>query len=209
MMAAKETSRNVSRSAGLNAALMAAIGACLYLLGAGCDTKNIGTSTPILPPMALFGYEPAVPVAGEEVAFDASLSTPSTEIVEYKWDFGDSGNVVTQIPNATHTYDVPAQYTVVLTVIDDVGNFGTATRAITIGEPDDAGVTCADYVAYFNTLPCIDDPASQDIACHDDLADFCSGVAAYYQCWIDNTYCDEGGNLVRDVDECDPLLDCT
>jgi len=91
------------------------------------------------PPTASFTYFPESPRAGETVTFDATASTDpaslrAKEVVEYHWNFGDgsegSGAVV------EHTYLVPGEYTVVLTVTDDDGDSATAQAQLTVGPPE-------------------------------------------------------------------------
>lgn len=64
------------------------------------------------------------------VSFDASTSSPSAQsqspIASYAWDFGD-GSTGTGV-TATHSYATPGRYFVNLTVTDQAGAKGTATR---------------------------------------------------------------------------------
>ncbi|MEM7220381.1 MAG: PKD domain-containing protein [Pseudomonadota bacterium] len=66
-----------------------------------------------------------------EANFDGSASTDvDGSIVSYAWDFGDgaSGTGAT----LSHTYAAAGDYTVMLTVTDDIGAGNTATQQITI-----------------------------------------------------------------------------
>lgn len=83
------------------------------------------------PPTASFTYSPQNPMIGEEITFDASLSTdPDGEIVSYEWGFGDgeaaSGEIV------THAYSDVGDYTVTLTVTDDDGAANSSSDIITV-----------------------------------------------------------------------------
>jgi PKD repeat protein/peroxiredoxin len=60
---------------------------------------------------------------GDLVTFDAGLSTDNGRIVSYTWTFGD-GDESTGSPS-THTYIVPGQYNVTLSVQDAANNVGT------------------------------------------------------------------------------------
>ena len=106
----------------------------------------------------------------------------------------------------SHTYAAAGTYTATVTVTLDTGKALTSTAVITVEAG--AGVTCAEYWAYFDALPCADETLSAEASCHEDLSDFCTGVEAYYACWLENTYCDEEGELVRDTEQCAPLLEC-
>jgi PKD repeat protein len=72
-----------------------------------------------------------LPKVDEPVTFDASQSkAEGGKITEYQWSFGD-GSTATGV-SASHTYTEPGEYTVELTVTDDLGNSDTATRTITV-----------------------------------------------------------------------------
>ncbi len=64
--------------------------------------------------------------------FDASASRDNDgEIISYQWDFGD-GNTGSGIA-ASHTYAEPGQYTVTLTVMDDLEASDSATQVVNAG----------------------------------------------------------------------------
>ncbi|MBW6409647.1 collagenase [Clostridium weizhouense] len=56
---------------------------------------------------------------GEKIPFTSECSTDNSEIVSYKWDFGD-GNTSTE-KDPIYTYKKPGNYTVKLTVLDSRG----------------------------------------------------------------------------------------
>ena len=76
---------------------------------------------------------PSSPAVNEKVFFNAAGSTASVgrTIVRYDWDYGqgrqDSGQLV------WHIFSQTGEYTVVLTVTDDAGNKGTATKTVSVG----------------------------------------------------------------------------
>ncbi len=71
---------------------------------------------------------------GLEVAVDASASVdPDGAITSYDWDFGDGATGIGQ--TASHTYGDAGTYEVTLTVTDDAGATGTATRSVTVERP--------------------------------------------------------------------------
>lgn len=99
---------------------------------------------PNVPPTATFIFSPVSPiVAGStSVVFNASGSADSDgRIVSYVWDFGDGGPSQTgDGPVATHVFpDTPSTciqfvYAVLLTVIDDKGERGTASQNVAVTE---------------------------------------------------------------------------
>jgi len=95
------------------------------------------------PPIAAFTTTPVSGQAPLTVSFDASASSdPDGRIATYAWSFGDgaSGSGVT----ASRTYVAAGTFNVVLTVTDDRGATGTATRAVTVTSgpaPDDVVVS--------------------------------------------------------------------
>lgn len=95
--------------------VVAAIGAALVLMG-GKETEN-------KKPTASFSASSALVQVGESVTFNASASTDTDgSIVNYSWMFGDGGDAsVTTSALASHAYDYPGVYLVVLTVEDDKG----------------------------------------------------------------------------------------
>jgi PKD repeat protein len=87
-------------------------------------------------PAASFVISPTAPVVSQTVFFDANGSRPAAghSIVEWDWDFGDgviaSGS---NLPLTTHTYSIPATYTIALKVVDEVGQIGTASVQLPVG----------------------------------------------------------------------------
>ncbi len=93
------------------------------------DNVVIGESSS-RPPTASFTAAPLTGGAPLDVSFDASGSTDNGTITSYAWEFGDTANgsgVTT-----THTYTAAGVYTVKLTVTDNDGLTGTASRTITV-----------------------------------------------------------------------------
>ena len=166
-------------------------------------------------PVARFSFQPESPVVGQVVTFDAGaswtftaagVSSTETGFSLYNWDFGDGSHAPVTTPTTTYSYEGPRTYIVTLTVTDLNGDTAFTTHSVTVSPNE--GTDCGQYVEYFNGLPCVTEPASEDITCHDNLADFCTGVEAFYACWIENIYCNDAGDLVRDTEQCDSLLDC-
>jgi PKD repeat protein len=97
--------------------------------------SEAGTVPPtqsLVPPVARFNTLKAV--AGEAVAFDASVSYDADgSIAEYIWDLGDG--TVLRGREVTHTYSAPGLYTVVLTVVDNIGLTGKRVELLDVAEP--------------------------------------------------------------------------
>ncbi len=70
-------------------------------------------------PNVSFLVSPAAPKEGDKVVFDASASTDDGSIVSYSWSFGDGGTGTGV--KTTHTYTVAGQYSVTLSVTDNLG----------------------------------------------------------------------------------------
>jgi PKD repeat protein len=84
-------------------------------------------------PQADFSFSPENPKPGETVQFSDQSIDPDGEIVAWAWDFGDGRTSSEQ--NPSHKYAKRGTYTVRLTVTDNDGLTGTATKEITVGKP--------------------------------------------------------------------------
>ncbi|GBC85119.1 Microbial collagenase [bacterium HR11] len=109
----------------------------------GCDNSTNSflnvSSGPNQPPQAVFTVDDRLPGGngdgilrvGETLTFDASASfDPDGTIVAYTWDFGDTGAGFGKV--TTHAYTAAGNYTVRLTVRDNLGAIATAERLITV-----------------------------------------------------------------------------
>ncbi|MFN7118576.1 MAG: PKD domain-containing protein, partial [Saprospiraceae bacterium] len=97
-------------------------------------------------PEAQLVANPVVGSAPLTVNFDASTSTDDGSIVSYSWDFGDgsAGSGVT----TSHTYNTVGDFTVVLTVTDNLGATDTATVKITASaNPAPVAIITADQTS--------------------------------------------------------------
>ena len=96
------------------------------------DATGTVIVAPGIPPDASFTASPTPAVAGEEVFFDASLSSAAAgrRLVSHAWNFGDgsTGSGVT----TSHVYRSANTYTVVLNVTDDAGSVGSASATVDI-----------------------------------------------------------------------------
>ncbi len=83
-------------------------------------------------PIAAFDASTLAGPAPLSVDFDAAASDdPDGNIVSYAWDFGTGQGASGSL--ASHTFETPGTYDVVLTVVDNEGAAGTASRQITVG----------------------------------------------------------------------------
>lgn len=122
-----------------------------------------------LPVASFVGPAGSVEV-GESVAFDASASVdPCDTLVEYVWDFGDSG-AETGV-SADHVWTSEGTYTVTLTVTDRDGNTDVAEMNVVVvpSTIDDDADDDNDDDIDDDTVP--DDDSTDDDAADDDTAD--------------------------------------
>jgi PKD repeat protein len=84
-------------------------------------------------PAVDFGFLPADPLVGQEVSFTPLVTDPEGDAVELDWAFGD-GDATTGSA-ASHAYDGPGTYAILLTVTDEHGAVRARTRSVTVS-PD-------------------------------------------------------------------------
>lgn len=104
------------------------------------NTFTDGKVTVIRPagnPTAVFTYSPTQPLEGQNVTFNASLSTPDGgTITSYAWDFGDHTKLIYTGTNftstATHTYTKMGTYSVTLNVTNSQGKWDATQARIII-----------------------------------------------------------------------------
>ncbi|MCB0164945.1 MAG: DUF11 domain-containing protein [Anaerolineae bacterium] len=80
-----------------------------------------------------FVHAPTNPTVGETVFFNDSTTTNGGPPVSWSWDFGDGTTGAGSSPN--HSYTLPGEYTVALTVTDSCGFTATGTDMLTISGP--------------------------------------------------------------------------
>jgi PKD repeat protein len=93
-------------------------------------TLVVGPGTP---PTATFRFSPSAPAVSADIFFTAeeSKAAAGRRIVSYNWSFGD-GHTASGV-TATRRFDSPGTYNVILTVVDDAEQKGTAQQAVTVG----------------------------------------------------------------------------
>ncbi len=91
------------------------------------------------PPTAAFTPSPTPTTPGTAMSFDGTASAPGAggTISDYSWNFGDGTMLDTgTTPTASHTYDAPGRYTVVLTVTDDLDVTNSTSQQVVVDQPN-------------------------------------------------------------------------
>jgi PKD repeat protein len=109
-----------------------------------------------------------LPVAAFEVTMDrmtamvnaAGSYDPDGTIVSYAWDWGDGTTGTDKI--AQHTYEVPDEYRITLTVTDNNGATGSAWKMVTAGEPQNQNPSASFTVDIVYLEVTVDASASKD-----------------------------------------------
>jgi PKD repeat protein len=86
-------------------------------------------------PTANFTWFPANPVINDTVTFNASTSTPgqNSQLVNYTWSFSDgTGSYTVTTPTTTHIFTQPGNYTVALTVLDNLGRTSSTSALVQV-----------------------------------------------------------------------------
>ncbi|MEM2373399.1 MAG: PKD domain-containing protein [Thermoproteota archaeon] len=100
--------------------------------------------------VADFAFYPEHPFAGMVITFNASSSYPPSLIASYEWDFGDGNSKAGKVIN--HSYCKPGNYTVNLTVKDDLGNYNSVTKKVTVKGLEDEFEQIKNKIDSFNEL---------------------------------------------------------
>jgi len=92
------------------------------------------------PPTACFSFEPADPVTGESISFDASCSADSDgTVILYEWDLDDDGVTDATGMVVTHSFPSAGTYSVTLTVTDNDGAVDASTHAVPVSTGGTSG----------------------------------------------------------------------
>lgn len=107
------------------------------------------TVYPEFDPTANFTWNPKTPIINETITFDASNSVEGwsktkgafSPIVSYAWNFSDGTGIATVTqPQINHNFTEPGNYTVTLTITDDVDRSDSISAIIQV-----LNVTIKDY----------------------------------------------------------------
>jgi hypothetical protein len=106
---------------------------------------------------------PAVAAPGQAITLDASASADQLGgSLTYSWSFGD-GSAPSVAPTVAHSYAVPGQYAVGVTVTNSGGASATAQRTITVATPGVPGAAFTTPAGAINGRPvAFDASASTD-----------------------------------------------
>ncbi len=97
-------------------------------------SRTIAIQAPAGTPPAADAGSDVITLVGREITFIGSASADSDgEISEYIWDFADGNMAFGE--TATHSYDEPGSYTVVLSVLDNEGNIASDSITVLIQAP--------------------------------------------------------------------------
>lgn len=121
----------------------------------GATGSSFRDVTMNLPPRAAFSFV----CSGLTCTMADDSIDVSGSIVSRSWTFGDGAVSVVQSP--THTYASAGTFSVTLTVVDDGGMSGTATRSISVTEPVGEPPQAA-FVVTCNSLKCEFEDQSTD-----------------------------------------------
>ena len=95
------------------------------------QTVTVGTDSPGgLSPR--FTFSPTDPTVGQTVNFNASTSTSSDPITEYRWDFGDGTVLAGSSPTRSHAYGTASTFIVTLRIKDSHGRTATTTEEVSV-----------------------------------------------------------------------------
>lgn len=128
----RTTSNNITRAS------FDALSAGAITLGLNATNPKISMSPAyvsvkqeIKPPIASFAYSPENPAVNQTITFNASSSyDPDGTVVSYNWSYGDGYFGAGEV--TTHSYSLPANYTVTLTITDDDGATNTTSKVVNV-----------------------------------------------------------------------------
>jgi PKD repeat protein len=170
-------------------------------------TKGVAVGAGSPPVNVDFTISPTAPAVAQDITFVATAQSgvPGHSIVRYDWNFG-SGGATAQGQIVTKSYDAPGNYTVTLTVTDDIGLTKTVSKPVpvvsasgglfasfTISPTSPAATQSIDFDGSNSTAPSgisRYDWNFGDPDCHDGISDGCvaSGRIVQHTYRLPGTY---------------------
>lgn len=98
----------------------------------GTTSTSVTVTAPNQSPTANFTFS----CSGLTCSFTSTSSDPDGTVAAYNWTFGDGGTSTAQ--NPSHTYGAGGTYTVELTVTDNRGATASASKSVTVSQPNRA-----------------------------------------------------------------------
>ena len=89
-------------------------------------------------PTAAFVFSPQAPTTGQTVVFDADTSKAGVghTLAAFNWNFGDTSATSTASGLVvSHSFATAGVYSIVLSVLDDIGQKSTVSNSITVSAP--------------------------------------------------------------------------
>jgi PKD repeat protein len=107
--------------------------------GSSTKTQTVTVTAPNQPPVANFTFN----CWDLRCDFTSTSSDPDGSISAYSWNFGDNNTSSAQ--NPSHTYAAGGTYTVKLTVTDNRGAMASASKSVTVTQPNQTPTVNAGY----------------------------------------------------------------
>ncbi|UCE95382.1 MAG: PKD domain-containing protein [Candidatus Bathyarchaeota archaeon] len=98
-----------------------------------CNPHDQSLIRILVPPVAIFSWQPTYPLVGETVVFNASGSyDPDRKIEIYSWDFDQSTPLNSTYPAIIYKFASSGTHSVNLTVVDNDGLVSTILKSIKV-----------------------------------------------------------------------------
>ena len=102
--------------------------------------------------IAAFTYSPSNPNKDEEVFFDASSSSSTSEIVSYLWNFGDNNSTTTNNATTTHVFTFPGEFTTNLILTNQLEATSSSSTTISIAPTESTTSVIINEIAWMGTV---------------------------------------------------------
>ena len=100
-------------------------------------TENFALTPTVTPaPTASFSATPNPVPPGSPASFDGGGSSDPSDIIDYRWSFGDGTSADTRVTSTVvHAYGAPGTYSVQLTVSHSGGRTANTTQSVIVDQP--------------------------------------------------------------------------